>query len=312
MRALTLVLVACGSDPVHHLADAGVDAFAIDDAPPPDAGCVTGFDDGTGLVPMSVVGNVTLPSAGTLTLCPSVYSASITATHDLTIAGSDAANTIIDGGNAGTPLIVTGAITVTAHDVSFVDGLATQTFATLTAGGDVYCDGATLNLSHVVVSGGHAQEGGGVFALGCTASISDTTLTTNTGTSDGGGFMSINAGSASFTRVTATMNTTQGDGGGIAILLGSTADLADSTITTNTAAADDGAGVYLEDVVTCTNTTITGNTGDGVFVAGNTARYTSTTCTYGSNTPDDVGTSAGSGFEFGSAASFTCTSAGCD
>src|SRR5437879_799196 len=113
MRVLLVVAAACGSDPVHHLADSGIDARA--DGSPDAIECVTTFDDGSGPVAIVVAGELTPPAAGTLSLCAGTYHAHVTAAHDLTIAGADPANTVIDGSGTGTPLIATGGVTVDAH-----------------------------------------------------------------------------------------------------------------------------------------------------------------------------------------------------
>jgi hypothetical protein len=168
-----------------------------------------------------------------------------------------------------------------------------------------------LNLMRVAVDHGQAQLGGGVFATGCTTTITDTTLTANDGPTDGGGLLTLTSGKTTLTRVTATGNTSAGDGGGIAVLVGAQLDLVDSMVTGNS--APNGGGVYIEDVVTCTTSTITGNpAGNGVFLAGNAASFTSTSCNYGGNTPHDVaGSQTANTFDFGSGASFACTAAGC-
>jgi hypothetical protein len=57
--AHAVVLAACGSDPVHHVRDAALDATPIDGEPL----CTTSFDDGTGPVATDVSGAVTFATA---------------------------------------------------------------------------------------------------------------------------------------------------------------------------------------------------------------------------------------------------------
>ena len=303
MKRVALVLLACGG------AKNTATPIPIDDASTgiPDAGCIETFDDGTGPVPAELTPIVTFASAGTLTLCANIYINHFTPVHDLKIVGVARDMTFLDGGCNGTVLAASNGVTVTITDATLQDGLATFTNADdLSAGGLVFCSGASVTLDRVELTNSEAQIGGAVFASNCTLAISDAEATLDTADTDGGALALEDGGSATLTRVTLSSNRANGGfGGGAFAGSGTTLSFANSVVDHNTAVTG-GGGIHAAGAVTCTASAITNSATDGVTVTGT---YTSDSCDYGSNLPHDV--VATQTYDFGVGASFSCTATSC-
>ena len=114
-------------------------------------------------------------------------------------------------------------ITLTAGPLSLTDKAATTidgpgaTLLTVSGGGksrvfDV--EGGSAELAGLTISGGSADDGGGLFNNGGTLGLSDATVTGNMATIDGGGVYTA-SGTTSLTNCTLSSNNTARDGGGL-------------------------------------------------------------------------------------------------
>jgi hypothetical protein len=132
--------------------------------------------------------------------------------------------------------------------------------------------GGSATLTGLTISGGRADQGGGVFSDGANLSLTDVTVTGNSATTGGG--MYIAGGTTSLTSVTishnsAAIGTDAGSGGGL-YDKGGTLTLTSSTINDNTAEQGGGLASFSASS-SLTGCTVTGNTaslgGGGVYVS---------------------------------------------
>ena len=151
-----------------------------------------------------------------------VLSASSFGSTTVSIVGTDAAQTIIDGSLIDRLFTIEGARNVTFANLTIRNG-----FATATQGGGIWNNG-TLTLDHVVVTKCRAVEGGGIFnGSSGTLSIVDSSIADNVANFGGG------------------------------LLSAGTIDISTSTFAANAAA--EGGGIYAEGNAYLTNATIAGN-----------------------------------------------------
>lgn len=256
--------------------------------------------------------------ADTITLTPGTYVLSIpnapgvTDEHaantgdldvlaDLSIVGSDAKSTIIDGNGAALadrvfdvrtalPNVAFGGMTIrNGNEPSGAaggggvsnEGKATFTDVTITGNGTGSGGGGVSNgtgaistfVDSAIVGNFAAASGGGVrIGSSATSIFVDTTVSGNTANVSGGG-VSNNDGVASFTNSTVSGNISVNEGGGIFNSLASTTNVTNSTISGNRSNFS-GGGVH-GGTTTLSNATLTANvadsdangTGDGGGVA---------------------------------------------
>jgi len=145
----------------------------------------------------------------------------------------------------------------------------------------LYVNGGTVTISGVTITGGLASNGGGIFIDGGTVNVTNSTISGNSASGAGvnfGGGIYINGGTVNVINSTFSGNTGSNYGGGIYNSPGSTLTITNSTISGNTAA--NGGGVFNDDTVTIKNTTITKNTGStavgGVYNNGGTITLSNT------------------------------------
>jgi hypothetical protein len=173
---------------------------------------------------------IDLPLAGTYTLSQATALALTQANANVTINGTDARQTIIQGVNAQVFTVASGT-TLQLNTLTVTGGVLTQG----TAGGDILNQG-TLALNQVRVSGGTAPSGGGVANLGGVATIANSLIDDNVASSVrglGGGLFNApspagSPGSLTVVNSTVAFNRATGDGfgGGMANSAG-VADLGD-------------------------------------------------------------------------------------
>ncbi len=176
-------------------------------------------DDVTGLifgatafssVPDAV--NAVVYSGTKIQLAPGTFTGAITADRDLTLIGDGA--------------VLQGASRV-LHVMS----------------------GQIVTLDGVTITGGSEVNGGGVLNEG-TLTITNSTLSNNTATGDGGAIYNAAGATLTLTNVTISGNSAANEGGGI--FAWGTVTITHSTITKNRADSDgtdggDGGGIYVED-----------------------------------------------------------------
>src|SRR3989338_8538023 len=210
-----------------------------------------------------------LPGADVITVPAGTYTLSIVG------AGEDL--------NATGDLDITGDLTINgAGDATIIDGGAIDRVLTIVLGATVFIDSVTIQNGNP----GAGAGAGGILNAG-TLTLTNSTVTDNTGENFGGGIS--NSGTLSLTDTTVSDNILGGtnlSGGGGGIFSSGTLTLTRSTVSGNSTIGR-GGGIYGADpTITITNGTISGNTalnGGGIFnrfgtviithatIAGNTA-----------------------------------------
>ncbi|HEX7231369.1 MAG TPA: choice-of-anchor Q domain-containing protein [Candidatus Binatia bacterium] len=281
----------------------------ISDANPGNGVCETGPGNGTCTLRAAI--QESNASAGTdeIVLPPNTYVLTIVSqlsiTDSLTITGSAASTTIIDGNKSARPngrvLVISSGITVNISGVTIRNGGTTD------VGGGIF-NGGTLTLTNSILSANNADEsGGGIYnTTGATAMLANITVSGNNVGEDGGGI--FNLGALMLTNSTVTGNSAGDDAGGVFNVTGGTAMLANITVSGNNA-GDGGGGVRNSGTLTLTNSTVSGNNaggnGGGIYNFLGTVNSFSSTIT---NNRSDVGlhgTGVGGGIHNDAAATFT-------
>jgi parallel beta-helix repeat protein len=217
-----------------------------------------------------------LTAASTITFSPDVFGASPQAiTLSLgQLALANRATTTISGPGANL-LAVNGNGLSRVFDIeggsAALSGL-TVSGGSADDGGGLRNEGGTLVLAGVTVSGNTASgNGGGIANVQGTLTVSGCTVSGNTAATGGG--VAVILGTATLTNVTVIANTASGPGGGVCVA-DATAGLVNATVTANTAA--NGGGIYSLAIVatlSLANTIVAGQAsgGDvsGSFTGGN-------------------------------------------
>ncbi|WP_372718456.1 DUF4347 domain-containing protein [Novipirellula sp.] len=171
---------------------------------------------------------------------------------NLTITGSDARSTIIDGSALGKRVFeLQGTSVVTMSSMTIQGGDESN-------GGGIYVnDSSTLNLSDAMLQNNSSNDGGAIHVHG-TANLQRVLLFNNNASGKGGAINFHGADGGSLTNVTISGNTASSDGGGL--YTDTNITITNSTITLNT--GDKGGGIFNSGaVVTISNTIVAGNTG---------------------------------------------------
>lgn len=174
---------------------------------------------------------------------------------DSTITGNTASD---DGGGVRND----GILTINSSEINNNTSIGTSD--TSGGGGLINTTGSDLTITATTLSGNTAQSGGGIRNDG-NLTLKNSTLTTNSATSNYGGGALVNtfsltgaAGTAQIINTTISGNTATVNGGGIAVAAG-TVTLRNSTVIQNTAAAT-GGGISATGNVNLYNTILAGNT----------------------------------------------------
>lgn len=192
---------------------------------------------------------ISVASAGdSVSVASGTYPEHITIGLNLTLTGSGASTTIIDGTTNGTVVTVNGGVTVSISAVTIQNGSVPAncpTSSPCVVGGGGILNNGNLALGASVVRGNSVTgcmssycglaSGGGVYNSGGSLSITNSTVSGNTVPKNGGGGGIYNsAGSLSVVASTIEGNLSpQGDGGGI--YNGGSSLVSSSTITDNSA-----------------------------------------------------------------------------
>ena len=178
-------------------------------------------------------------------------SGNLNLTGTVTLQGSGANSTIIDGGG------LDGVIRVNSGVVT-LSGLTIQNGNAIVGGG--IDNAGQLTLSDSVVSGNHAGVGGGLFnETGAVMLVRRSTIRDNTVTLDGGGGVESQG---TLTIENSTVNANQAvRGGGIYSLNPGSLTLVNSTLSGNSATGT-GGGVFADSPAVFYHTTIAGNVAD--------------------------------------------------
>ena len=192
-----------------------------------------------------------LPGADVITVPAGTYTLSIVGT------GEDL--------NATGDLDITGDLTINgAGDATIIDGGSIDRVLTIVLGATVFIDSVTIQNGDP----GAGAGAGGILNAG-TLTLTNSTVTDNTGENFGGGI--LNTGTLTLTDTTVSDNILLGtntSGGGGGIFSSGTLTLTRSTVSGNSTIGR-GGGIYnLDLTTTITNSTISGNTalnGGGIF-----------------------------------------------
>jgi parallel beta-helix repeat protein len=184
------------------------------------------------------------------------------------------AATIIDGGESGSVVKITGGDTSTLQGFTIQNGNATN-------GGGIQVNNSNPTITDNTITGNTATTGGGIFVVESSPTITDNTISYNDAGYGGGIF--ISEGNPAITGTTIvdniiTDNTASYNGGGI-YMYGSSPIFTGNTVTGNT--ANNGGGILLVNNHSFINgNTISGNiagAGGGIllwesypFITGNT------------------------------------------
>ncbi|MCB0163799.1 MAG: right-handed parallel beta-helix repeat-containing protein [Anaerolineae bacterium] len=150
---------------------------------------------------------------------------------------TDPVTTTLDAQGLGRTLVVTDSATVSLSRLTLTGGQAND-------GGGLYNGNSQLQTIDLTVSGNQAVNGAGVYNLNGTTTLSRTTLISNTGGSGGAAYNA--AGSLTTEGVIAANNTALIDGGGFYNAGGATLTLVNTILTGNTAPSGNGGGLYNE------------------------------------------------------------------
>lgn len=282
-----------------------------------DEGSAT-FEDASGVKDVSEKFNgtadlparITFATAGKLRLCgASTYFATITVTKNLEITGTGAETSILDGGGKVRLITTeTQGTTTTLRDLKLTNGQSTT-------GGALYCADTTVDVRDVVITNNRSSgRGAGVALDRCISNFNRVTIQNNMGANGAG--LSALSGTATLTNVTLTKNAASTVGGGLSSTTGAVVNLIDSIVLENSSGNGQGGGAFMDGAVRCNNTTFNRNTGNGVYLTGTSASFTSTLCSFGAvananNTPVDLVPSAGTAVNANDTVSFNCTSTLC-
>ncbi|MEZ4709298.1 MAG: tandem-95 repeat protein [Caldilineaceae bacterium] len=210
------------------------------------------------------------PTADTITLGADITlnTALPQITSEITLEG---ANHVIDGGDSVQLFYVSAGGDFTVNQATLKNGIASD-------GGGIHNRG-TLTVTDSTISGNTAtHDGGGIYINSGTVTVTDSTISGNTAVS-GGGIYNTNSGTVTVTNSTISGNTASDFGGGIYNNNSGTVTVTNSTFSGNSAI--NGGGIYNRGMVTVTNSTISGNTatnsGGGIYINTGTVTVTNST-----------------------------------
>jgi predicted outer membrane repeat protein len=178
-------------------------------------------------------------------------------TSSIIIQGAGAATTIIDAASIERVLHVLGTGNLILDGVTLTGGNADD-------GGGIYNDEGTLLVSNSTISGNSAEsEGGGIYSDGL-LSVNNSTVSGNSAGDDGGGI--YGDGTTIVSNSIVSGNSAEDTGGGI--YAGGPVTVINSTVSGNS--ADNGGGLGSDsDSITVINSTVSGNTagdrGGGIY-----------------------------------------------
>lgn len=217
------------------------------------------------------------PPDTTIAIGTGTYSETVTISKTLTLQGTDALTTIIDGTMAGRVVSIRNRSTVMLTDLTLTNGnggIYNEFGCTLTlnrcriidnadttgTGGGILNDiGTTLTLNDTLVRGNRTTiNGGGISGVG-ELTLNNSVIISNTADLKGGG---ISHGTTSYSTLTVNNSTISDNqaayGGGISNEEFGTARITRSTIANNTASVH-GGGIFNNGLLTLTNSTLSSN-----------------------------------------------------
>jgi len=293
-----------------------------------DAGLASWYDDTTstwsdytstlGAGSASSPASITLSDSGLLNVCEGTWYAHLTIEDQVDIVGVDGADLVVlDGANLDTVVTIqTDSITVSLTDLTITGGDGNWTPARLVSslrfGGGVYCEASSnLDLDGLILTGNHADVGGGVAAEGCDVVATDVTWSDNTADT-------VAAGAWAYSAVWLESggwyaNNAAPSGGG-AYYYTSDATLVDTTFTGNTATTGGYAALMVgySSTLDASNLTVSGsqsgtNASGGEYYGGAVWLYSDVVATIDGATFDNNNSDNIAGALYVYVADVTCT-----
>ncbi len=168
--------------------------------------------------------------------------------------------------------LTSGPLSLTDKAITTISGPGAGLLTVSGAGKSQVFDiaGGSATLSGLTVSGGNAQNGGGLENDNGTLTLSNVIVSGNTATGNGGGVYTLSGGSTTLDGVTVSGNTAA-IGGGVAVASGATGTLTNATIAGNTATSAGGGLADSSGTLTMFNVTVSNNQGGGLMVSGSFA-----------------------------------------
>jgi hypothetical protein len=199
-------------------------------------------------------------AAATLVLCAGLYPGGVNIDRNLTLIGAGAGvapapHTVLDAdGSASVVTIDPGAI-VTLQRVRITGGIANN-------GGGIYNLNGSLTLNECTVSGNEASgDGGGILNNTGDLTLTNSTVSENAATNNGGGIINLGGVVTLNTSSVAGNNTENGNGGGILNSVGTVILHGSSVVNNHAGHAGGGGGIYNAGTVDCSdNNTVAVNT----------------------------------------------------
>ena len=210
---------------------------------------------------------------------PGTYNENLSILKSISISGSDAETTIVDGGGLSRTIFIQGDVVIS--------GVTVQNGYTSTGlGGGIWINGGSLILTDAIVINNQADGGGGIGTSApltlLRSVVSDNTSTNSLGSASGGGvYISFSAADTQIIASTISNNTSDYSAGGI-LNLGSSTAIVNSTISGNATDVFGGGlanGGGSSSNVTLSNVTVSGNTavaGGGVVNTNGVVRLSNT------------------------------------
>ena len=222
----------------------------------------------------------------------------LTVSTSLTISGPGASRLFISGNHTDRVFFISGGITVTISGVTIQNGYGSG----LRDGGGIYSIGGTLTVSNSTLSGNSVSEayGGGIYSRGGTLTVSDSTLSGNSAEYYGGGIYSDDSTvTVSNSMFSGNSVFTDGCGGGI-YSYGGTLTVSNSTLSGNHADYGGSGGAMCSGggTVTVNNSVLSGNSafyGGGINSGGDPYRSGGGTVTVNNSTLSGNAAPAGGG-----------------
>ncbi|MGA1794393.1 MAG: LamG-like jellyroll fold domain-containing protein [bacterium] len=189
---------------------------------------------------------------------------------EITIQGEDPAATIIDGEGSGTVVTFESGEGSNAvlNGLTIRNGLAIQ-------GGGIYCVNSSPTITNCNISNNTASsDGGGIYCLGSSPSLTSCNISNNTVNSVGGGIFYGSNSSSTITNCIISGNSAD-TGGGI-YCADSSLDITNCDIRSNTAVGGGGIFYGSNSSSTITNCIMSGNSsnsGGGIYCAHNASPY---------------------------------------
>jgi hypothetical protein len=172
--------------------------------------------------------------SGTITL-----SRPLSIDKNLTLDGSGQ-KVILSGGNSRRVLQIANGVQFTLNQITITGGFVPVPYVGSSGGGGLYNLGGTVTITNSTFSNnwGASVVGGGLYTKGGTVAITNSTFSNNTasGLGGSGGGLFNSGGTVTITNSTFSDNRTSNSGGG-------TTTITNSTFSNNTAAGSSGGGL---------------------------------------------------------------------